>query len=163
LALRHPNKWDPELGVVIRKVETWAHDAHDRVRDGAEREGLSEDVRVTAKLTLPRPIADYNDAVEARAFLALVEQPAHQRRRAEHGHNLRRYPIASQPDGFTSSAQRDGLRDVGAQVRNRVSTSPEDLQILEIHPSRNCFGATPVIGLELSGDPDKMVCIWIRQ
>ena len=65
--------------------------------------------------------------------------------------------------GLPASAQRDSLRAVGAQIRQRPRAGSKDLEILKAHRSGRCLGAAPIVWIELDGDPDKPISTGKRQ
>src|SRR5918994_6636738 len=65
--------------------------------------------------------------------------------------------------GLPASAQRDSLRDVGTQIRQRPRAGPKDLEILKAHRSGRRFRSAPIVWIELDGDSDKPIRTGIGQ
>src|SRR5690349_5399266 len=68
---------DPEVGTT-RVVESFSHHADDRVGPGGlvDTEALPQDSRVTAKLALPRGVAQHRDRLRAELIVSRTERPA---------------------------------------------------------------------------------------
>ena len=70
----------PELDFARREKEIRRHDADDRHRLAAEREGAPEHARITGESALPHPVAEHDDAVLPREILRLGKATAEHRR-----------------------------------------------------------------------------------
>jgi hypothetical protein len=113
-----PDERRPELRVGVGKLKARTHDADNLVLNAVEHHRLSKNRVVTTETALPHGVTDDRDSVKAGGLFLWLQQSAHQGRRFEHRHDLRRYPNAVQMDGLTASAQRGSLRDVSTQIRH---------------------------------------------
>jgi hypothetical protein len=131
--------------------------------NAVEHDRLSKNRIVRTKSALPHRVTDDRDPVTAGRLFSWLQQPAHQRRRFEHRHDLGRYPNAVQMDGLPASAQRHSLHVVGTQIRQHPRAGPKDLEILKAHRSGRRLDAAPVVSIELGADPNKAISTGIRQ
>ena len=83
-----PDERRPELGVGVRKLKAWPHDADNLVLSAVEHDCFSKNVVVSTEAALPHGVTDDRDPVKAGRLFPWLQQPAHQRRRFEHRHDL---------------------------------------------------------------------------
>ena len=85
---RSPDERRPELRVGVRKLKAGTHDADNLVLNAVERDRLSKNRVVSTESALPHRVTDDRDPVKAKRLFSWLQQPAHQRRRFEHRHDL---------------------------------------------------------------------------
>jgi hypothetical protein len=83
-----PDQGRPELRIGVRKLKAGTHDADHLVLNAVEHDRLSKNRIVRTKSALPHRVTDDRDPVTAGRLFSWLQQPAHQRRRFEHRHDL---------------------------------------------------------------------------
>jgi hypothetical protein len=83
-----PDERRPELRVGVGKLKARTHDADNLVLNAVEHDRLSKNRAVSTESAMPHRVADDRNPVKAGHLFSWLQQPAHQRRRLEHRHDL---------------------------------------------------------------------------
>ena len=126
------HRGDPELGLEARQQagEARRGDAHDRVRDVTQLDGLLEDVGAAAEAALPEPVTQHHHRVRALRLVLFGEKAASQLRLdSEQVEVVGRRHLAHDEGRATLARQDPAHHGVGGHVAEGLGAGEDVLVV----------------------------------